>query len=288
MCRPLGNPFKEQNGVRNMKFPQLVAALNLSPESFYVGSRVTAMVAAERLRRSVHAKVIDIGAKSTRPPNLYEGEEHISEEEIRRLAAAVDLIVPVAEELGKELSIDTQSARVAEFALERGFTIVNDISGLKGDPSMAEVVARYDAQLVVMATKRLPGDCQNMDEVMEALRSSVEIALDHGVKRQRMMIDPGFGGWQGKGPDCDFDIIRNFGRLRELELPVYAGISRKSTVAALGGANDPVDRLPGSLALSIWLARQGVDYLRTHDVEETYRAIKVWGRIASLDGSEKI
>lgn len=267
-----------------MKPPQLVAVLNLSPESFYVGSRVTTMVAIERMKRMVHAEVIDIGAKSTRPPHLYGGEESITEEEEkRRLKAGIERIVAVAEEVGKKLSIDTQSAKVAEFALEKGFSVVNDISGLKGDAAMAEVVARYDAELVVMATKKLPGDCRNMDEVMEALMSSVEIALDHGVKRERIMVDPGFGGWQGKGSECDIDIIRNFGRLQELKLPIYAGISRKSTIWALGGAKDPVDRLPGSLAMSIWLAQQGVDYLRTHDVEETYRALKVWERIVSLD-----
>ncbi len=285
-----GKAYKVEKQGKCMELPKLVAALNLSPESFYVGSRVTGLVAAEKMRKAIHASIVDIGAKSTRPPHLYGGEEEISpEEELRRLEAAVDLIVPLAKELGKQLSIDTQSAKVAEYALEVGFTMVNDISGLKADPDMPELVSRYDADLVVMATRQRPGDCRTMDEIMTALEESIDLALAHGIKREKISVDPGFGGWQGKGSDCDMDIIRNFARLKDLKLPIYVAVSRKSTIQALGGARDPEDRLPGSLAMAIWLAEQGVDYIRTHDVEKTYRALKVWKQITSLDrGGEEI
>ncbi len=264
--------------------PIIVYAINISPESFYKGSTIASIEeATERIKNAPHAKIIDIGAKSTRPQSIYSGNEIITPKlEIERLEKFLPPIIKVAKELDKKVSIDTQSAKVAEFALQQGAEIVNDISGLKADENMAKLVAEYDAELVAMATKSKPGDPENIDEVIQALEETLTIAENAGIDMKKIAIDPGFGGWGGKSPLCDHDIIKNFNKLKQLNKKLYIAISRKSTIASLGGHEKPSERLPGTLAMSIWLALQGIDYLRTHDPEETFRTLQVYKNILEM------
>ncbi len=268
-----------------MELPKLVLALNISPESFYKGSTVNSVQQAiERIRESRHISVVDVGAKSTRPVSIYSGNEQISPtDELNRYQAFLPAILEEAENLGLKVSVDTQSAMVAQFCLDMGAHIVNDISGLKADQKMARMVAEYGAEVVIMATKKSPGDPKNFEEVMAALNESIHIAESAGVDRNAISIDPGFGGWGGKGSFCDFYILKNFHKLHDFDMPIYVAVSRKSTIQALGGEADPERRLPGTLALTCWLMRKGIQFVRTHDPEETYQALKITQSLLEIE-----
>lgn len=255
----------------------ITGVLNISPESFYKESTA---VNREQVAAKTHqmlqegAKVIDVGGKSTRPLSLYGGSKPPTEEdELQRVQNVLPSIIEVCEQESAKVSIDTQSALVAEYALEQGAAIVNDISGLQQDTRMAQVVADAHADLVIMPCVKLPGDPTTFTASVDALTISVKIAKSAGI--ENICIDPGFGGWHGRGSATDLDLLQHYTELRELGLPIYAGVSRKSTIQTIGGANDPNDRLLGSILLTNWLVDRGTHIIRTHDVYATLEGLQV-------------
>jgi len=247
----------------------VVGAINLSPESFYLGSFVKgpsqALRVAERMLDE-GAGIIDVGAMSTAP-----GVKPISQElERRRL---IPVIKALAKGVDAPISADTQRAAVAKEALEAGASVVNDVSGLKADPAMAEVLVDSGCSVVLMAAKRKPGDARDVREVNRVLRESLRICKRRGVDLRKVVVDPGIGF--GKPVRCDLGILANLGELKKLGRPVCVAVSRKRFIGAVLGLPSPADRLWGSLAATAIAVLNGADVIRTHDPKQTLQAVRV-------------
>ena len=254
----------------------IMGILNVTPDSFSDnGLYFDKTKAVKRALQMAEegADIIDIGGESTRP-----GSEPLAiEEELRRT-------IPVIEALSKEidvpLSIDTYKSGVAKKALDAGAAMVNDISGLRFDPSMPKVVAEYKVPVVVMHIKGAPKDMQKnpvyealMPEIMDSLRESIRFAMESGVPEDKIIIDPGIGF--GKTPENNLEIIHNLQGLTLLEKPVLIGPSRKAFIGKVLGDVPPTARLEGTAAAVAVSIMNGANIIRVHDVKEMARVAKV-------------
>ena len=260
----------------------IVGVLNLTPDSFSDGGRfvtaseqvdVAAGVCAAEELVAAGAHVLDLGGESTRPGA---GEVPV-EVEIRRTRPLVERL---AQRIDTPISIDTRKEKVARAALASGARIVNDISGLRSDPGIAELCAATGATLILGHMRGTPESMQIapryddvLAEVARELESSIEIALAAGVAREQLVIDPGIGF--GKRLEDNLQLIAHAGWLRErLALPILIGHSRKSFLGKITG--DPVDeREVATTAVSGIAAFTGADALRVHDVASARRAASV-------------
>ncbi len=256
---------------------RLMAVINLSRESFYKGS-VAGPERALPLARSMQdegADLIDLGAVSTAP-----GSPPVSEaEERERLFPALKEIL---DNLKIQVSVDTQRASVAREALALGAACINDVSGLL-DPMMATAVAEHDASLIIMASREKPGDLLGMTQITPLLGERVRAAVEAGVSRQKIAVDPGVGKWvPEKTPAHDLAILDGYRRLRSIGRPVVAAISRKSFIGTLLGQPDPARRLAGTLAATAIAVYNGAHVVRTHDVTPSIETIRIAQAIRGL------
>jgi dihydropteroate synthase len=255
----------------------VVGVINISPDSFYADSVVKGPAeAVKRARRMLDdgADIIDVGAMSTAP-----GLRPISLDlELRRLLPIVEILV---EEGDSPISIDTQRAEVAEVALKAGAQIINDVSGLKADPSMAKVLADFGCSAILMAARRKPGDVKTIEEIKQELRESLRICEHHDVDLKKIVIDPGIGF--GKKAELDIHILANLRKLTALGRPMCVAVSRKSFIGKSLNLPDPADRLSGSLAATSIAVLNGVDVIRTHDPKETLPAIRLAEVVRSVE-----
>jgi len=254
----------------------VIGALNVSPESFYPGSvahgpddllrRAEAMVAAG-------AAILDVGAMSTAP---YRETAISATEEEDRLAGAISLL---AEKLEVPLSADTSRAAPARAALQAGARVVNDVTGLRGDPELPGIVARAEAGLIVMAAER-PGPLPASPEagVRTVLAESLDMAAEAGIDAAHIVVDPGIGFFRQQSVawhEWDCRVLAGLSELRALGRPVCVAVSRKSFIGAVADAPDPSSRLPGSLAAAAIAVMGGAHAIRAHDVAETVQAVRV-------------
>jgi dihydropteroate synthase len=255
--------------------PAVMGIVNVTPDSFWDGGvnlRPDAAVAAARRMVAAGAALVDVGGESTRP-----GAEPVSlAEELRR-------VLPVLEEIAAELpvSIDTAKAEVARRALALGAVMVNDVTALRGDPAMAEVVAEAGAYLCLMHMQGEPRTMQLaprygdvVSEVAAFLEERLRFAVSQGIAEERVCLDPGFGF--GKTVEHNLELLRRLEVICRLGRPVLVGISRKSSLGRLLG--DPQARtgpLAASLAAAVCAYERGASILRVHDVEETVQALRV-------------
>ena len=263
----------------------VMGILNVTPDSFYDGGRHFDTAAA--VERGVAmagegADIIDVGGESTRP-----GAESVpADEEIRR-------VCPVIRELANRVkvpvSVDTSKAAVAREALAAGAVMVNDISGLTFDGEMAGTVAAADAYLVVMHIRGMPrtmqGNTEYADlpgEIISFLERGTEAAMRAGVKKDKIIIDPGIGF--GKTFEDNYAILEALPRFRAMGYPVLVGLSRKSLIGRLYG--DDSDRLPATLALNAIAAYRGADIVRVHDVREHVLAMKSVDMLKRISGDD--
>lgn len=256
---------------------RVMGILNVTPDSFYAGSRcsdVTAAVkAAERMLQE-GADILDIGAESTRP-----GSSPVTEEEEKKR------LLPVIKAIRQELpaailSVDTWRAATAEAALVCGADIVNDITAFSGDARMAEIVAREGAAAVLMHMRGTPADMQEhcdythvVDEVALYLAQRLEFAVGKGVGREKLIVDPGIGF--AKSVEQNLLLLRDLQVLTGLGCPVLVAASRKSTIGTVLGGLPPEERLEGTLATSLQAVYAGAHLVRVHDVKENVRAIRM-------------
>ena len=264
--------------VGDLHPPALVGIVNISPESFYSPSIKTRSEEIEKTilkHDSEGASIVDIGAMSTRPISLYGGKPVTRNDEFERVKAIMPILKDLMSTLDLDFSIDTMHSEVAELALNNGFNVVNDVSGLTKDPNLARIVAEYDASLVVMASWKSPGDVKNHVDAILALSRSVEKALDAGVDEKKILVDPGIGGWGGRPIDVDLSIFQNLEEFRALFKPIYIGISQKSTIQRITGVESIEKRLHGSLAATALSVYLGAHVIRTHHVWETSEAVKI-------------
>jgi dihydropteroate synthase len=213
------------------------------------------------------ADLIDLGAVSTAPGSPKIDESLESERLFPELQKILDL--------GLEVSVDTQRASIADKALSMGAMCINDVSGLL-DPSMAKTVADHDTSVVIMASRRVPGDLLTMDDILDVLAERVSSAVDVGVDRDKIVVDPGIGKWiPEKEPAHDLAILDGFRRLRALGRPVMAALSRKSFIGARLNQPEPSKRLCGSLAATAIAVYNGAHIVRTHDVSMSLDTIRM-------------
>jgi dihydropteroate synthase len=262
--------------------PLVMGIVNCTPDSFYPASRLP--VADTALRGALEmieagAEILDIGGESTRP-----GAEYVDEDEqIRRVVPVVSGIRSRSPVL---ISVDTRLSTVARAALDAGADIVNDVSGLTDDPRMVDLVAEARCPVVIMhmrgtskTMQQNPEYDDTVSEVLNELEARVRRAVDGGVDRRLVIVDPGIGF--GKRGDDNLRIVKHIARFRGLGCPVLLGASRKSFIDAV--VRRPVDeRLAGTLAAEAWAVIEGVDILRVHDVRETVDLVRTLTAIRNV------
>jgi dihydropteroate synthase len=258
----------------------IMGVLNVTPDSFSDGNKFYSeehAIAHARQMENAGADLVDIGAESTRP-----GSEGISaREELTRL---LPVLGGLRRLLKIPISIDTQKAEVARAALDAGAEMINDISGLRSDPSIAEVAARRGVPLILMHMRGEPRTMQKapfarevMKDVIAALRRSVALARTSGVAKSQIIIDPGIGF--GKSFMQNYEILQKLPQLAKLGYPILVGSSRKGFLGATlarGGKPAPSeDRIWGTAATVTASILGGAHVVRVHDVEEMVKVAKV-------------
>ena len=255
--------------------PVIMGIVNTTPDSFSDGGlHLEADQAVARAAAMVEqgADIIDIGGESTRP-----GADPVStEEEIRRV---VPVIERVTMELEVPVSIDTSKSEVARAALDAGAEIVNDVTALDADPTLAEVTAGRGAHLVLMHSRGTPRTMQKdpfyaslWGELLGELGQRLELAVEAGVPRERIMLDPGIGF--GKRVIDNYRILREIEVMKGMGLPILIGASRKSFIGAVA-EGPPSSRVSGSVAAAVAAVLGGAHAVRVHDVAETSQALQV-------------
>ncbi len=252
--------------------PLIMGILNVTPDSFSDGGRYCDLdraLAHGRQMIDEGADIIDVGGESTRPG----AESVLADEEKAR-------VLPVIQGLRTEsdvlMSIDTAKASVAEAALEAGAHIINDVTGLRGDPAMRSLAAESQAGLVVMHMQGEPRTMQAspcyedvVAEVRQFYQERLDVLQAAGVKAEQILFDPGIGF--GKTVDHNLELVSNLAALDDGLRPQLLGVSRKSFIGKVLGLETP-ERLEGSLAVNTIGLWQGVVCLRVHDVSATRRA----------------
>ena len=259
-----------------------MGVLNATPDSFSGDGVAADREALERRVRVLLDEgpdVIDIGGESTRP-----GAASVdAETELTRVLPAIQAVR--MQDLDMPISIDTRKAVVAEQAIVAGADAINDVSGLRDDPEMAEIAAATGVPVVLMHSRRawavsteLGGQYRGVrydDVAADVVREGqklVDAALAAGIARQALIFDPGIGF--GKTPAQNVELLRTLEIVHEVGLPLLVGVSRKSFIGELTG-QAPADRLEGSLAAAVAAVAKGADMVRVHDVAATRRALAV-------------
>ena len=255
----------------------VMGILNITPDSFYAGSRVPQLqTVLERAGKMLAdgAGVLDIGGESTRP-----GSDSVDGEEERRR------VLPVIEALRKEypeavLSVDTYRADTAEAALAAGADIINDISAMEADARMADVVEKSKAPIILMHMRGTPKNMQQnceyknvVEEVAVYLAQRAQLLRDRGVGADKIILDPGIGF--AKDVQQNLLLMRDLHTLTSFGYPVLLAASRKSTIGAVLGGVPAEERLEGTIATSLQAVYAGAQMVRVHDVLENARAIRM-------------
>ncbi len=256
-----------------------MAIVNVTPDSFYAGSRTAERSAIETRVREVVAQgasLIDVGGYSSRP-----GADPVPvAEELRRVALGVEVARQLAPD--RAVSIDTFRAEVAEAILTRfGEVVINDISAGELDPAMFAVAARYDVPYIAM---HMQGDPQTMQsltsykreittEVVDYFHRRIAAMLTAGIRPERIVLDPGFGF--AKTLEQNYELLAGLHELCALGYPVLAGLSRKSMIYKLLDTT-PAESLAGTIALGWESLRQGATILRVHDVREAVDTVRIF------------
>jgi dihydropteroate synthase len=284
--------FEWQIGSRALQLGKrtlIMGVVNVTPDSFSDGGNTfdceRAVEHALKLLRD-GADIIDVGGESTRPGAKVSGAEAgaaVTEKE--ELERVIPVIARVKEKFPKAvISVDTYKAGVARRALEAGAEIVNDVSGFLWDSKMAKTLAELKCGAVLMHMRGRPHEWHSLPPVPDIvslvkreLRDRTEAAVLAGMKRERMVIDPGFGF--GKNREENYPLLRRFGEFHELRFPLLAGLSRKSFIGralARDGKDAPVaDRQFGTLAAETVVILKGAQIIRTHDVRALADAVRI-------------
>lgn len=276
--------WRHSRGKLDLSFPVVMGIMNLTPDSFSDGGQLSSLeeaVTRGRFLLDEGAGILDVGGESTRP-----GSDPVSvEEELRRILPFVRKAVE--EGLGP-LSVDTRNAAVAQEALKSGAQVVNDVSGLMHDPEMAGVVAEEGAGLVLSHMRGTPATMKGkaiyedvVSEVTLELGTSLSLALEAGIPKERIVVDPGIGFAKTGGQS--FAILRDLASLQALECPILVGVSRKSFIGEVTGLPAP-ERLPGTLAACVLAYIGGARLFRVHDVAPILQALRVTQAILSAEG----
>ena len=267
-------------GFLQLDKPRVMAILNVTPDSFFDGGRHSGSAAAlhqVELMLEEGADIVDVGGESTRP-----GAQPISEtEEIAR-------VVPVVKEIVRRwpdttISVDTVKSNVAKAAADQGAAVINDVSGLRLDPRIADVVAAGGLGIVLMHSRGSVTSMAHYDtanygddvvgDIVEELRTSVGVASAAGVAAEQIVVDPGLGF--SKRTEHSVAVLRQLDRVLALGYPVLVGPSRKRFIGELVGRVPPEERLEGTLGAIVAARARGASIFRVHDVRAARHALAV-------------
>jgi dihydropteroate synthase len=257
--------------------PVVVGILNVTPDSFSDGGDfLDPDAAAEHAITMLEegAGILDLGGESTRP-----GSDPVSpEEEIRRVVPVVERILAVRPEA--VISVDTYRAETATVALEAGASLVNDVTALRGDPSMATVVEEAGCPVILMHMQGEPKTMQMephyedvVREVTDFLDRRAEHVVAAGVRPENIIVDPGIGF--GKNLGHNLELLRNLDVIVALGYPVLVGASRKRFIGSITGVQEASERIIGTVATTVLAYERGATYFRVHDVLANREALAV-------------
>ncbi len=257
----------------------IMGVLNLSPESFYQGSVYEEAVKLESAALDMiqnGAKILDLGARSTAPWS----KKITIEEEINRIIPAMDIICKI---IPDEIivSVDTQYRDVAEKAYEIALKrkkkiILNDVSCLKTDPSIGDFAIDNELPLIIMASKKIPGDILTIEEIIKEFKKTIDLLINKGYDKKLLILDPGIGRWiNEKTHEYDLKIIANLHKIRDLQIPILVALSRKSFIAGTleKYKESPELRYNGTLSATAISIFNGAHIIRTHDVNQQLQEI---------------
>jgi len=259
----------------DLTFPSIMGVVNVTPDSFSDGGRFLAADAAlEQALTLVRegASIVDIGGESTRP-----GSEPVpADEELRRVLPVIEAL---AGSVGVPISVDTMKADVARRAVDAGATIINDVSALRYDDAMVDVVAGTGCPVCIMHMQGMPKTMQEdpryddvVDEVLRFLEERLTYLLARGVSEEQVMIDPGIGF--GKTVAHNLALLDGLSRFTALGRPILLGASRKRFLGAILGA-EPGERVIGTVATTVIGYLAGAHVFRVHDVKPNFEALRV-------------
>lgn len=246
----------------------VMGILNMTPDSFSDGGKHNQL--DEALGHAIRmieegADIIDIGGESTRPNYTMVSED----EEISRV---VPVIEAIRRHTNHPISIDTYKSKVADAACRAGADLINDIWGLRYDPNMAKVAMKNKVPICLMHNRRTMNYKHFYEDFEDDLNTSIRIALEAGISRDDIIIDPGIGF--AKTYDMNLYLLGHLSKLRELGYPLLLGTSRKSVIGLT--LKEPVEnRLEGTLATTVIAVMNDVEFVRVHDVAENIRAIRM-------------
>jgi dihydropteroate synthase len=255
--------------------------INLTPDSFFSESRIDSF---HNINYSdyQYADILDIGAESSRP-----GASPVSEKiELSRISYFLDRW----NQFNKMLSIDTYKPTIARYALENGFNMINDIKSGGNNDSMLELAAEYDCPIVLMHMQGNPQTMQInpsydniMDEIVSFFEKKIKKIQSMGIKTKKLILDPGIGF--GKRVVDNDTILQNLEVLKQFNHPILLGLSRKSFLSI--NKDGPESRLPATIGATVLAMQKGVDMIRVHDVEATYKLKTILQRISNQKNSNK-
>lgn len=252
--------------------PQIMGILNVTPDSFYEQSRLSTL-ANNNLTFNA-ADILDVGFESSRP-----GSKPVSEnKELERLS----IFLTKYQNIHHNLSIDTYKPQVARLAIENGFSFINDITAGGEYGEMFEIAILHNVKMAIMHMKGTPENMQKspiynnlIDELLSFFDIKLKFAKKIGLNDSQIIIDPGIGF--GKSYKDNYIIINNIKRFKEFGYPVMLGVSRKSFLSI--NDDKPIDRLTASLVSTVVACQNGVDIIRTHDVDEMKKMLTTISRI---------
>ncbi len=243
----------------------LMGILNVTPDSFSDGGKFNSLEKAVFHAKEMLAQgadIIDIGGESTRPGYVPISEE----EEIERI---VPIIKAIKREIDIPISVDSYKSKVIEASLVAGADLINDIWGLKKDPKMANIAAKYDAACLIMHNRESASYHQFMPELLDDLKESINIAYDAGVSDEKIIIDPGIGF--AKTHEQNLEVMSQLEMLQTLGHPVLLAASKKRMIGT--ALNLPIDqRVEGTVATTVIGIMKKCDFIRVHNVQENKRA----------------
>ncbi len=268
---------RSQESFHNTNKPLIMGILNVTPDSFSDGGKYIHIDSALRQVEQMlagGADIIDIGGESTRP-----GAEPVSSEE------QIQRVVPVITAIRKQfsgiiISIDTTLSTVAEAALIAGATLINDVSAGQHDPAILSLAAKYDAPIILMHSQGSPKTMQDnphytnvITEVIDFLKTRITAAVNAGIAKENILIDPGIGF--GKRKQDNLDLLANLEQFVALGYPVLLGTSRKRFMGSLCNVAEPSGLVNATVATTVLGIMAGVKVFRVHDVKENRQAADV-------------
>ncbi|HCI29644.1 MAG TPA: dihydropteroate synthase [Fervidobacterium sp.] len=264
----------ELSSILKNAHTNVMGIINITPDSFYPGSRVNEKQLLSRTEKMIRegVEIVDLGGESTKP-----GADVVPfEEEVKRVIPAVKTI---RAHFDVPISVDTYKSELAKIALEEGANIINDISALRMDEHMASVVAHYGCPVILMHMKGTPKTMQQspqyddvINEIIDFFRGRIEFATNKGIRQENIVLDPGIGF--GKTLEHNLTILKRIDEFKSLRFPLLVGASRKSMIGMI--LDLPAEeRLNGTLAITAYCAMHDIDIVRVHDVKENVEIIRI-------------